>query len=160
MRQRKMCKAANESDLLVVVVQHKLVEHGEGPLFLASVLCSFSFEGGIFLGHWPSVGRLVMMLHTYTPIIAEKGDKTSRRRPLCGRRPQACNSPSIMIREDEGGYVLHQHHQQVKAGTLELLRRLESTVNRLSRRQFPYLSITGGGVALLSILVKVGLLGK
>ena len=98
-----------------------------------------------------------MMLHTYTPIIAEKGDKTSRRRPLCGRRPQACNSPSIMIRED---YALHQHHQQVKAGTLELLRRLESTVNRLSRRQFPYLSITGGGVALLSILVKVGLLGK
>lgn len=157
MRQRKMCKAANESDLLVVVVQHELVEHGEGPLFLASVLCSFSFEGGIFLGHWPSVGRLVMMLHTYTPIIAEKGDKTSRRRPLCGRRPQACNSPSIMIRED---YALHQHHQQVKAGTLELLRRLESTVNRLSRRQFPYLSITGGGVALLSILVKVGLLGK
>ena len=63
MRQRKMCKAANESDLLVVVVQHELVEHGEGPLFLASVLCSFSFEGGIFLGHWPSVGRLVMMLH-------------------------------------------------------------------------------------------------
>ena len=157
MRQRKMCKAANESDLLVVVVQHELVEHGEGPLFLASVLCSFSFEGGIFLGHWPSVGRLVMMLHTYTPIIAEKGDKTPRRRPLCGRRPQACNSPSIMIRED---CALHQHHQQVKAGTLELLRRLESTVNRLSRRQFPYLSITGGGVALLSILVKVGLLGK
>ena len=101
-----------------------------------------------------------MMLHTYTPIIAEKGDKTPRRRPLCGLRPQACNSPSIMIREDEEDYLLHQHHQQVKAGTLELLRRLESTVNRLSRRQFPYLSITGGGVALLSILVKVGLLGK
>ena len=129
----------------------------KGPFFWPPSFALSLSKAEFFLGHWPSVGRLVMMLHTYTPIIAEKGDKTPRRRPLCGRRPQACNSPSIMIRED---CALHQHHQQVKAGTLELLRRLESTVNRLSRRQFPYLSITGGGVALLSILVKVGLLGK
>ena len=136
MRQRKMCKAANESDLLVLHIHytrfpHELVEHGEGPFFWPPSF-ALSLSKAEFLGHWPSVGR-----RCYTLRSSRK--RETKLAGLCaaaGRKHS--NSPSIIIirEETEPPTVV----AQVKAGTLELLRRLEPDVNRLSRRHFPYLS--------------------
>ena len=134
-----MCKAANESDLLVVVHTYytnrfsrmNLLNMAKGPFFWPPSFALSLSKAEFFLDiGLRSVGDVTHSDHR------EKGRQNSP----AFVRPQAAssNSPSIIIirEETEPPTVV----AQVKAGTLELLRRLEPDVNRLSRRHFPYLS--------------------